>query len=223
MKINRSSSVAPHLFSIVFWGSLWGIFEATAGYALHLLPLKLGSYIWFPAAYFFMDRAYNATGRQATVVWVALLSAAIKLVNLLTPIRADYVINPAVSIVLESMVMAAAVWIIKGRAGQNQWAVTPWRILFTNTAWRLCYLLYLGVIAPAWIREVSVLQETSQTMTFLALENMLSSIVAVLMMGVLMRIGKGMRKAGAWQYKPSVRYIIVGCLLMLSVALQLVL
>lgn len=223
MIIKRQNSVAPPLFSILFWGSLWGIFEATVGYGLHLLPVKLGSYIWFPAAYFFMDRAYNATGRQSTVMGVALLSAAIKLVNLLTPIRADYVINPAVSIVLEAMVMAAALWIINGKAGQNQWTVTPWRILFTNTAWRLCYLLYLGVIAPAWIREVSVWQDAAQRLNFLAWENLLSSIVSVLAMGVVMRIGKRMHRASARQYKRSTQYTIAGCLLVASVALQLAL
>jgi len=154
------------LQSILLWGFVWGAFEATAGVVLHQLPVALGAYIWFPAAYFFMDRVYQKTGRKRAVVWTALLSASLKLLNLFSPIRPDYVINPAVSIILESLAMVLALKLN-----------LKLRILSVNTLWRLGYAFYVSVLASAWIREVSVVQSAAAYFTFFVKENLLSSLV----------------------------------------------
>lgn len=164
-----------HRFAAVLTlGAAWGVFEATAGFALHLLPARVGAYLWFPAAYWFMDRAYRATGRRQDIVWVALISAAVKLCNLLTQVRADFVINPAVAIVLEALAMAA--FGIPSSSAGKRIALSA---AASNTAWRALYLLYLALIAPGWMRAASVLSDTVSLAGFLLAENLIGSAVAI--------------------------------------------
>lgn len=218
-RITKSISLTP---AVILWGAFWGIFEATVGYLLHLLPFKLGAYIWFPAAYGFMAWAYRATGRKQAVLWVGLLSGGIKLFNLLTPIRADYVINPAVSIVLEAMAMGAVLWGTK--AGVRPKAkVIPLMVLGVNTGWRLLYLLYLAVIAPAWMREVSVLQSAEQMLQFLLWDNGLSTLVATAIALLLNTFGSPRGSHLPILKKPAAQYTVAGCLLMASIGLQILL
>jgi len=160
---------------ILFWGLVWGVFEATAGALLHLLPFAAGAYIWFPAAYFFMDRVYQKTGQKRAVVGSALLSAAIKLLGLFSAMRPDYVIHPAVSIVLEGMAMACVLALLrKGRGTPAEIAV---KIVSINTLWRLGYALFLFVLAPVWAREGSAVQSMAPFLSFMIRENLLSSLV----------------------------------------------
>jgi hypothetical protein len=88
----QRSGPCSMLFTIFTWGGLWGIFEATVGYLLHLLPFSIGWLIWYPVACFFMFQVYRKTQRTEAIVLVGLLSASIKLLNLFLPGRIDRVL-----------------------------------------------------------------------------------------------------------------------------------
>jgi len=173
----KKTPAISFLRPILFWGLAWGLFEATAGFALHLLPFSIGAYIWFPAAYLFMDRVYQKTGGKGAVLWVALLSAFLKLLNLFTSVRPDTVINPAVSILLESLAMVCVLSFARKSDGAVLSIASE--VLLVNTLWRLGYTFYLGVLAPAWMREVSVVQSGAAFLTFFVKENLLSALVCV--------------------------------------------
>ena len=101
------------------------------------------------------------------VVQLQNLSAAIKLVNLFITPRIDYVINPAVSILLEGLVMFCAVVTLSRRNKPIlNILVAP---AATSLCWRGLYLLYL-LVAPAWIRDVSVLGAPRLLLNFLLVE-----------------------------------------------------
>jgi len=93
---NAKTERYSFVLNIIVWGSLWGIFEATVGYLLHLVPFNYGYLVWYPVACFFMANIYRKTSRVSSLFYIGLLSAAIKLINLLFPVRIDKVINPAV-------------------------------------------------------------------------------------------------------------------------------
>jgi len=154
---------------IVLLGVAWGVFEATAGFLLHLLPFSIGAYVWFPAAYWFLSRAYHKTGRKRAVIFVALIAAGLKLLNLFSQVRIDYVINPAVSIVLEALAMILVPMRMPGGV----------RVFFVNTLWRVMYAAYAITLMPASMRSVSVVASGPDFVSFMVFENVLSSLVCV--------------------------------------------
>lgn len=88
----------------LFWGSLWGLAEATLGHTLHQIPLPgLAGYVMFPVGTFFMVMASRHSGRSSAIFLTALVAANIKLLDLLLPAQNPIaVVNPAVAILCES-------------------------------------------------------------------------------------------------------------------------
>lgn len=167
------------ILSILAWGAVWGIFEATVGYLLHMLPVKIGWMVWYPVACFFMAGVYRKTRSLSAILGVGVLCASIKLLNLLLPIRVDKVINPAISIVFEAIAMAGVVYLIKHfLAGKLQSALsTGLCALGMNTGWRLIYAVYLLVLVPDWMREISVISSSENLFTFFATHNLTTSLL----------------------------------------------
>ncbi len=160
--------------AVLFWGGLWGISEATVSYLLHLFAPGFGWVFYYPLAYAFMYGVYRQSGKAGSILWAAALSAAIKLINLFMAPRIDYVINPAVSILMEGLVMFCAVKLTTRQSYPvfNMLAIPAG----TSLCWRGFYLLYL-LAAPAWIREASVLADTSELWKFLLLETTVNTVL----------------------------------------------
>ena len=104
------------LFSVLFFGGLWGILEATLGTFLHL-PLvdKAGMYacsttIMVPIAYYLMGGCYKRTGTFRSIMYMGLLAASIKAI-VCAIFHLSF--NPCYYILLESMCMAGAVAAIR--------------------------------------------------------------------------------------------------------------
>jgi hypothetical protein len=102
---NRWSARLERLAPALFWGSVWGLWEATAGHAVHLLRVPgLAGAVMLPAAVVFMSRAFAATGREETIFLTGCVAAALKLLDLLVPGRNLLaVVNPAQFILLEAL------------------------------------------------------------------------------------------------------------------------
>lgn len=104
------------ILMILFMGALWGIAEATLGYVLHFLPHGMSGMFMFPVGMYFMYNAYKKSNKTQAVIWVAMIAASVKLIDLALPTRSPMsVINPATSILLESLVVFAFVKLYKGR------------------------------------------------------------------------------------------------------------
>ncbi len=165
-------------FHILFWGFLWGIFESTAGYLLHLLPFSVGWLVWYPVACFFMFNVYKRTQKISRVLAVAVLAASMKMVNLFLPGSIDRVINPAISIIFEALSMMGVLWVIKYHLGENlKKPLTKALALFSmNTGWRILYIMYLLFLVPDWIRDVSVISSADKFIVFFAVHNLFTTI-----------------------------------------------
>jgi hypothetical protein len=104
------------LMIVLFYGGLWGIMEATLGYALHLLPCGFAGMFMFPLGFYFMYNAFKSTNQHKVIFFTAVVAASIKLTDLLIPLNTiTSVANPAVSIILEGLVVFAGVKIMAGR------------------------------------------------------------------------------------------------------------
>ncbi|MFO7842144.1 MAG: hypothetical protein R6V48_08355 [Fidelibacterota bacterium] len=125
---------------ILFLGALWGIAEASIGYVLHFLPAGFSGMLMFPIGFYFMYNAYRQTDSQNAVLWMGLIAAGIKCVDLLLPLRSAMgVLNPAASIIIESMAVFAFV-----RFYNKKKVVLP--VLLTSTAWIVVFTLTQAVV-----------------------------------------------------------------------------
>lgn len=72
--------------TILFWGSIWGIIEATLGWVLHATSLHHGtSNILFAFGIFCMLSASARSGKSSAVMLTAVVASVIKLADFLLP------------------------------------------------------------------------------------------------------------------------------------------
>lgn len=107
------------VLTILFWGGLWGIVEATLGTLLHL-PGFDGTGIYFassaivvPIAYCLMANCYKRTNMFYAVYLMGVLAALIKLTVGFVIGFTQKVYNPAIYIVVESLAMGSALAIFR--------------------------------------------------------------------------------------------------------------
>ena len=125
---------------VLMIGALWGITEATVGYALHFLPYGFSGMFMFPIGMYFMYNAYRQSDRKTAVFGVALIAASIKFIDLALPTRSPMsVINPAISILLESLIVYAFVKAYDGKR-------TVLSIYGMGFAWILLFTLTQALI-----------------------------------------------------------------------------
>jgi hypothetical protein len=105
------------LVTALFWGSVWGLGEATLGHFLHLVHIPgLPGLVMVPFAVLVMGRA-AARSRSATAVFLTgVVAAGFKFLDLLIPGTGFIaVINPAQAILLEAL--AATAWMSLAKSG----------------------------------------------------------------------------------------------------------
>ncbi len=95
-----------NLLTILFWGALWGVVEATLGWFMHLVHFRGEMLLLYPIGLVCMMMAAQQTKQTSAVIKVAAVAASIKLFNLLMlpSVPFFYVTNPAVAILLEGLI-----------------------------------------------------------------------------------------------------------------------
>ena len=111
-KYKRSLDI---LFSVLLFGGLWGILEATLGTLLHM-PFVPGTMflasttIMVPIAYYLMGACYKKTGTFRCCIYMGILAASIKA---LSCVIFHMSFNPCYHILMESAFMGVALLIIR--------------------------------------------------------------------------------------------------------------
>lgn len=188
------------LSSAVTWGALWGVFEATVGHILHITHLKLGWLFWYPVAFFCMHRAYLATGTPHVAWGAAIVAASVKLIDLIAPARLDYVINPAVSILLEGAAVSMA-FALYARSGKK-WGHMVSAIVLASLGWRGLYLLYAWLVMPPSWQAISPLASSQALIKFAvtgSLANMAPILLYAGLVGMDYKEATEAEKPGVWQ------------------------
>ena len=85
--IITSDELIKNFSIIVYWGSIWGITEATLGCFLHKINFSFSGCIWFPVAFYFMDKIYRKTRNAKYMLYGAFVTSAIKLTDLFIEVR----------------------------------------------------------------------------------------------------------------------------------------
>ncbi len=162
------------ILSVVFWGSLWGITEASLGYLIHLSSLPVSGLIMFPAAFYFMKKAYNDDTRPSTIFYVSLIAALIKLTDVLIPGRIlILVINPAIAILLEGLAVSLLVKYLSSSARSIAYMST----FGMGLLWRSLFLVDQYIISRYNLPAGLVTNGIYVSLKFLVWESFINSIL----------------------------------------------
>lgn len=165
---------------IVFFGAVWGLAEASLGYLLHFLPPLVAGLVMFPIAVYILMKAFKATGSRSALVLVGLVAAGIKAVDFLLPgISVFKTINPMISIMFESLVVAVAVPMLDSKKHLAKISGS----IGVSVGWRLGYILYMVAQFLVSGSMTKFISSPALTLEFVVLNGLLS---AVLVYGVLL-------------------------------------
>lgn len=190
---------------VLFYGGLWGLAEATLGYLLHFLPTGVAGMIMFPVAFYFMFNLYKSSGSQSAVLMAGCIAAGIKLTGLAIPLQSPMsVINPAVSILLESLVIFA---FVKSAANIERAYV---KTFFMTTSLMVLFILVQTLfIRPAeGLYLLSLLPMTGYIL--------LNGIVGSLILGTWLRHPVGSLSF----YSQRLSYLQPGLLILVAIMLE---
>jgi len=170
---------------IIFWGSLWGLAEATLGFALHWAAIALPGlpgFLMFPFAFLFMDRAVSDTGLPAAAFLVSLVAAMLKLTDFLIPGHdALRIVNPALSILFEGIAVYA---VIRHLSSQNK-PMRPLHAFTMGFAWRSLFLIHLWAISLFGLPAALVTDGLSSSLRFLLVESLVNATLISLFSSLL--------------------------------------
>jgi hypothetical protein len=127
---------------VLFFGSIWGILEATLGYGLQFLPELVSGSIMFPIGAAIMIFAYKHTGSRKAIVYVALIAASIKAVNFLLPgLMPIKTYNPMIAIMLQGFAMVTVIALFN----QKSLVAKVSSFLIASILWRVLFLVNIYI------------------------------------------------------------------------------
>ena len=138
---SRKSEILNIVFSVLLFGGLWGIVEATLGTLLHLPVIHRTMFmssttILVPIAFALMSACYKKTGTFRTCFYMGILAASMKAISCLI-FKMSF--NPCYYILIESLAMGVAVLVIRPKK------IVSYAGLATGI---LASTLYLGASTP---------------------------------------------------------------------------
>lgn len=163
--------------SVLFWGAMWGIGEATIGNVIHLWSIALPGlpgFVMFSFAFYFMNRVYLETKEPRAVFFAATIAAAIKLVDFLIPgYIAIRIINPALSILLEGL----AVTSVYSYCEQKGRVFGFLEGLYAGFSWRCLWLMYMFIISLFKLPAALITDGIIVSLRFLIVESLVNAIL----------------------------------------------
>ncbi|MBD3220829.1 hypothetical protein GF314_06265 [bacterium] len=226
MHANPSSrSLGPLLLAGLFWGAIWGLYEATVGYLVHAFVRMPGTsaVLLVPFAVYCMVRAMAASGTVRAAGVAAIIAASIKLVDLLLPNPTLIaVLNPAMAIVLEGAVfVGVGSWLSAGsfaREGRRPALGTvAVAALVFSLGWRVLFLTWSAALAAGWSTGMLTGGWQGPVLGFVLRDGLMSAVVIVGVLAVAARGVSGAR-GGAARAVPGAS--VVAAVLVLAVAAE---
>lgn len=184
------------LLSIIFWGALWGIAEATVGNVIHLASIALPGlpgFVMFPVAFYFMRRVYLEVDDPKAVFFTSVIAAAIKMVDFLLPgYIAIRIINPALSILMEGLAVAFVFTYCRQRGKEFGF----FEGFGTGVFWRGLWLGYMFAISLINLPAELATSGVPVALRFILLESFVNAVLIFGMLKVPIKIDAAERKPG---------------------------
>ncbi|MFH1879815.1 MAG: hypothetical protein ABIK64_03370 [Bacillota bacterium] len=162
---------------VLFWGAVWGICEATIGYALHFAAVALPGLpgaLMFPIGFWCMVQVRKVTGKDYAPLGIAAVAASIKLVDFLMPgYDAIRVVNPALSILLEGLAVVAVYTVLTAPGRMRDYL----KAMGSGVLWRVLFAAYLFAISLFGLPAGLVTSGIGTLLRFVLLESFYNSLV----------------------------------------------
>lgn len=173
---------SKHVKTFIFWGSLWGLSEATLGTLFHIVPWIAGFFM-FPIGFYFMKRALNDSGKTIAIFNTAVIAAGIKLTGLFLPFQHPAkVLNPAASIMMEALAVILFFSIFNVQKSHFRFR----EILSLTIGWQLIFITYHVVLSTFSLYDGILQMSLTTLIRFLVL----GSISNALFISFLLRVEK---------------------------------
>jgi len=164
------------LLKIIFFGSIWGLLEATLGYVLHFVPALISGSVMFPIVLLILYRAYKSLGSRKAIFYVAMVAIMIKSVNLLLPfLHPARTINPMVSMFLEAGLIFAIIPMLES----DKPTLKVSSIVGASLVWRLAFVGYQGLNYMMTGFLATYLTSFSMAIRFIVLEGLAGTVLAL--------------------------------------------
>ena len=177
-------------YTLLFWGSVWGICEASFGFVLHRAAIALPGLpgaLMFPIGFFCMVAAQRATGLRAAPFLAAVVAASIKSVNFILPgMDPIRVVNPALSILLEGLAVTA-LSIPQPAQSSPKFVLKFIRVLCVGIVWRAMFAAYLSIISLFALPAALVTSGVRTLLRFVLMESFINSVIISLLLLLLLR------------------------------------
>lgn len=126
------------LSTVIFFGALWGLAEATLGYALQFLPPIVSGAVMMPIGALILIRGFTSTDSTRAVFLIALVAISVKAVNFFLPgLPPIKTYNPMIAMLLQTVFIAGVLPVLK----RENLPVTIVSFIGASIAWRLAFLL----------------------------------------------------------------------------------
>lgn len=160
-------------WTFIFWGSLWGLAEATLGSLFHILPWIAGFFM-FPIGFYFMKKALNDSGKPVSIFYTASIAAGIKLTGLFFPFQhPTKVLNPAASIMVEAAAVILFFSIFNYEKGQFKLR----EILTVTIGWRFIFITYHMVLLSFSLYDGFLQMSMLTLLRFLVFETVINALI----------------------------------------------
>ncbi len=162
----------------LFYGSIWGITEATLGYILHTIPVLISGSIMFPIAILLMQIAYKKTKSKSIFILMGLTAALIKLVDIFIPgLPVIKTINPMIAILLE----ATAVSVFSYLLNSNKIKSILLGSLVVCFFWRILFVFSSYIINQSTTAAIGWVNSLEKVFSFIMLNGIISASITFCM------------------------------------------
>ncbi len=159
----------------LFYGSLWGITEATLGYVLHTMPVLISGSIMFPIAMFFMLKAYQGSKSNSVFLLMGLTAALIKLVDIFIPgLPVIKTINPMIAIMLEASAVTVFAFLLNSNKIRSIFIGSLGACFF----WRILFVMNSFVITNTTSATVGWVNSSEKVISFILINGIISTFIA---------------------------------------------
>jgi len=163
------------LTTILFYGALWGILEATVGHFLHFIPATIAGAIMFPIASTILINAYLKTNSKSSLIYIGAIASLIKAVDFLLPSLSVYkTINPMISIIFEALLVVGVVAVLS----MDKLPSNVLGMQVASISWRAVFLGYMAFLSITTGLYVPYLNDMNLLVTFLVIQGILSGVLA---------------------------------------------
>lgn len=161
--------------TILFYGALWGLLEATIGHVLHFIPATIAGSVMFPIAVVILINAYMTLQSKRDMMIIGAIAAAIKSVNFLLPALSIYkTINPMISIMFEALLVVGVIALVTHQKETNK--VIGFGV--ASIGWRALFVGYMGIQYVLTGNLAPYISDASLFVNFLIVEGLISALFA---------------------------------------------